>query len=98
MPGPSVWLAKAGILQPGDLPTGQGHGAGVGQRNRTAALGRGTERKGTLRRTRQAMEGDLKMEPGRVCPLHRHMSRDVRQPQQKFQTTRGCRWGGGEKK
>lgn len=36
---------------------------GLGQRSRSAELERGTEREGTLRRAKQAVEGDLTMEP-----------------------------------
>ena len=78
-------VSQAGILHLGDsLPSSGAQGAGLGQRSRSAALGRGTERKVTFRRTKQAME-DLAMEPNKSsaqiceqgCPPHRCVSRDV---------------------
>jgi len=58
-------VSQAGILHLGDcLPSSGAQGAGLGQRSRSAALGRGTEKKVTFRRTKQAMEY-LAMEPNK---------------------------------
>ena len=58
-----VWpiceVSKAGTLQLGDSPY---QCSALGQRSQCATLGRGSEREGTLRRTKEAKE-DLTMEP-----------------------------------